>query len=150
MVIGDPATITPVVVPPALPAAAPRLREAEDGSAAARDRRGPGDGESGTTFRAALDAAGGGGAGIVDPLGTTGQASPSATQRAERRPGERPELDGAVTPGLFDAGAAGQSAADGKVQVAQEHFSASRRYAQAFFAVGGTFAARGETLEVRA
>ncbi len=146
-----PTAVTPTAVPPVIPVAAEAVRPILDGSKASRDRRDTAEQQQGkgTSFRAALDAATVGGLGeAFTALGSSTSRS-SEAPRLERRPTGRLELDAAEADGLYRA-AQVRATSSGDAGRAREYFAASRQYAQRFFSVGGTHAARGESLELRA
>ena len=154
--IVTPTAVTPTAVPPVIPVAAEAVRPILDGSKASRDRRDTAEQQQGkgTSFRAALDAATVGGLGeAFTALGSsTSRSSTSRSSEAprlERRPTGRLELDAAEADGLYRA-AQVRATSSGDAGRAREYFAASRQYAQRFFSVGGTHAARGESLELRA
>lgn len=151
MKVADSAFVTPTAVPPVIPVAAEAVRPILDGSKASRDRRDTAEQQQGkgTSFRAALDAATVGGLGeAFTALGSSTSRS-SEAPRPERRPTGRLELDAAEADGLYRA-AQVRATSSGDAGRAREYFAASRQYAQRFFSVGGTHAARGESLELRA
>jgi hypothetical protein len=167
MNVGDYTTVTTAYVPPVIPAANQPVRPAADGSSAARDRR---DGNNaagrGANFRAALDAAISADPSQDAPQPATSQSASTTTAavRPEKRPSASVELDAKESAALYRA-AQHRAASTDKAESSNEssasdegadpvpvrrYFDASRQYAQRFFSVGGTFAARGESLELRA
>lgn len=151
MKVADSTFVTPTAVPPVIPTAVEAVRPIVDGGRAARDRRDTAEQQQGkgTSFRAALDAASVGGLGEAFAAFSGTSAARTDAPRPERRPTGRVELDAKEADSLYRA-AQIRSAPAGDLKVAREHFAASRQYAQRFFSVDGTYAARGESLEMRA
>jgi len=177
-VVVDRTTITPLqdapVIPVApLPAAAiPSSGNADSKpSSGGQNRQQQSGSNSGARFRSVLDAATVAGLGLrfASASGrSSAAANAAATQRQQRTPSsDSQELNGADAAELYRAVRAYKASAGGKQVEAQsdaaeesdgtsepvspQHaLAATSRYAQSFFSVGGTFAARGETLELSA
>ncbi|TAL01507.1 MAG: hypothetical protein EPO08_10150, partial [Rhodospirillaceae bacterium] len=169
MQVIDPTTVTPISGAPVLPVAP--LPASPTGTA---DRRSGGQdsrqqaGYSSSRFRAALDAATVAGFGRVSDGAETAPetAAPFQGTPSSRTSASSQELNAADTTALYQAVrayTAGASASPaGSTSTAAEPAAppsptsirqaqtAATRYAQSFFSVGGTFAARGDTLELSA
>jgi hypothetical protein len=158
MQVGDTTILMPVIVPPEIPAVRPPVRQTGDGRSADRDKRGTPDDQRRADFRAALDAATGDL--FTQPQTLTTETRLGAQESyVQKLPAEQIELNGDDTSNLYTAAltrprddytSTDETSAD-SVQLPKQQFRAvTQQYAQRFFSVGGTFAARGDSLEVRA
>ena len=171
MQVIDPTTVTPLKGTPILPVAPVPTSSVTPVGTAEKKGNGQGArqqlGNSGARFRATLDAATVAGLGHIsgDTPAVTESTAPFEGTTPSRIPPASQELNAADTPELYRAArayAAGTAAsqtesvaasaptAQAGPTVRQQALIAATRYAQSFFSVGGTFAARGDTLELSA
>ncbi len=160
MQVGDSTPVTSALGATQAPPVHPAVRQSGNGRATEHDRRGGGERDGGASFRANLDAA------LPNDLDTrpaTQQMQRVKTAAEAPRPERRPaadaiEIEAAESAQLFAdtlntarAGKSQDSAAEMMPTTAQQrHRTVAHQYAQNFFSVGGTFAARGDQLEVSA
>jgi hypothetical protein len=158
MQVGDTTILTPVIVPPDVTAVRPPVRQTGDGRSADRDKRGTPDDQRRADFRAALDTATGD---IFNQSQTLTTETRLGAQESyvQKLPAEQVELSGDDTSDLYTAAlnrtrdedtSTDDTFSDSVRLPAQQFRAATQQYAQRFFSVGGTFAARGDSLEVRA
>jgi hypothetical protein len=172
MQVTDPTTVTSVNSAPVLPVT-PLPTSAVSATKAAGRKSGGGQnagqqaGYSSSRFRAALDAATVAGFGRISAAAdNTVESATTSSGPPSRTPPASQEIDAEDTPELYQAArayAAGASDSSSESESVDDEPTASpspislryaqtaaTRYAQSFFSVGGTFAARGDTLELSA
>ena len=156
MQVGDSTPITPTVNPAHILPVRPAVRQSGDGRPTERDRRDSAR-DDGQSFRATLDATRPESAAVQVGLTRSPQATSPEVLRPERRPASaNVEIDARESAQLYadtmNTSRGDSPLHDGPAEVAstitQQHRSAAHQYAQSFFSVGGTFAARGDKLEV--
>jgi hypothetical protein len=155
MRIGDPTPITPTVNSAPVAPARTAVRQTGDGRAAERDRR-AGARDDGQNFRATLDAALQRVAAQPVPKQPLQADLALETPRPEKRPlSTNIEIDGGESAQLYADRhnvVRGEEPYDGSAETsaarAQPYRSVTHHYAQSFFSTEGTFAARGDKLEI--
>ena len=151
----DTLSLQPVAAPVAPPPRQPQVSAVGERQGANADRRNPSKdarGRSSITFRSFLNAATL--AGLTKTLGSDSFKTTTTDERPQPRRAEKvpnkagPEvLSAAESEGLYQSA---KSSGQGRASPAPEFLAATSRYAKSFFAVSGTFARPGETLELTA
>ncbi len=152
----DTLSLQPIAAPiAASPARQAPVTAVGDRDGANNDRRNPSRdsrGRSSIAFRSLLDAATL--AGLTKSL--SGQSKTVSTDEAPARPTHRAKLPDKAEPEVLSASESerlyhsAKNSGQGRSSPAPEFLAATTRYAKAFFAVSGTFARPGESLEVTA
>ena len=152
----DTLSLQPVAAPLAVFPRTPQVSAVGQRDGASNDRRGSSKdsrARSGVAFKSFLDAATI--AGLNKTLGAetsksavTDEGSSPAPRRAKVPDQAEPEvLSAAESEGLYQSA---KSSGQGRSSPAPEFLAATTRYAKSFFAVSGTFAKPGESLELTA